>query len=523
MIIKGASRSGPLGLAAHLGNAEKNERVTLLETRGTVAQDLKGALVEMDALALGTRCTKPLYHAALSPAMPHRLTPEQREEAIDALEEKLGLTGQPRVVVMHEKYGREHIHVVWSRIDLDKMGAVPDSHNYRKHEEVARDLERRFGHERVQGAHVGREGVTRPPRTPSRAELRQEERTGIKGKDVRAEITELFRSSDNADAFKASLTDKGYILAKGDRRDFVIVDRAGGIHSLARRIEGVKAAQLREFMSGISRDDAKSLAENQAVIDERRRLTSEAMATATREKGYSGGSDYVSQSTAALTDHQKRQDALDKKIDKEISNRIDRMFGEPSSGRDSSGDGSETQIDAAQSEFKRRSERIQKELHPFAPSEHELPTAQRDFRREGEKTTLDHRGDGFPQESDMVADASFGDQTSLANSNDRAKARYQKILEFLYGSANLQESEQRKQAEEKAFQEGKDREERVKLEFMSDKPKGFEDSRTTDAERAHARYLRIERQLRDENWQGHEDLEPDRQQGAPAGGHSRSR
>ena len=333
MIIKGTSRSGPLGLAAHLGNAEKNERVTLLETRGTVAQDLRGALVEMDALALGTRCTKPLYHAALSPAMPHRLTPEQREEAIDALEEKLGLTGQPRIVVMHEKYGREHIHVVWSRIDLDKMRAVPDSHNYRKHEEVARDLERRFGHERVQGAHIEREGVERPARTPSRAELRQEERTGIKGKEVRVQVTELFRSSDNADAFKAALTDKGYILAKGDKRDFVVVDRAGGIHSLARRIEGVKAAELREFMSGIARDDVASLAENQTVIDERRRLAYEATDAAKKEKSYSGGGDYVSQSSAAQRDHRKRQGALDKKADREISDRIERLLGDSSSER----------------------------------------------------------------------------------------------------------------------------------------------------------------------------------------------
>jgi hypothetical protein len=49
VIIKGKSRSGPSALAAHLGNAEANEQVTLLETRGTVADDLRGALVEMDA------------------------------------------------------------------------------------------------------------------------------------------------------------------------------------------------------------------------------------------------------------------------------------------------------------------------------------------------------------------------------------------------------------------------------------------------------------------------------------------
>ncbi len=166
MIIKGKSRAGPQQLATHLGNAEKNERVSLIETRGTVAQDLRGALVEMDAYAVGTRCEKSLYHAAISPEPPHRLTREQRGEAIDALEAKLGLIGHARVVVMHEKLGRQHIHVVWSRIDLEKMRSVSDSHNYRKHEEVARDLERRFGHDRVQGAHHERDG-SRAPRPHS--------------------------------------------------------------------------------------------------------------------------------------------------------------------------------------------------------------------------------------------------------------------------------------------------------------------------------------------------------------------
>src|SRR5665213_372600 len=121
MIIKGKSRAAPQQLATHLGNAEKNERVSLVETRGTLAQDLRGALVEMGAHAAGTNCEKPLYHAAISPEPPHRLTDEQRAKAIDLLEAKLGLDGHARVVVMHDKLGRQHIHVVWSRIDLARM------------------------------------------------------------------------------------------------------------------------------------------------------------------------------------------------------------------------------------------------------------------------------------------------------------------------------------------------------------------------------------------------------------------
>jgi hypothetical protein len=133
----------------------------------------------MEAVAAGTRTTKPFYHGSINTRADERLTDEQRMQAIDRLEAALGLTGQARVVVVHEMEGREHCHIVWSRIDLERMAAISDSHNYRKHEEVARALEREFGHQRVQGAHIEREGKERPKRTPSHSEMLQAERTGI--------------------------------------------------------------------------------------------------------------------------------------------------------------------------------------------------------------------------------------------------------------------------------------------------------------------------------------------------------
>ncbi len=311
MIIKGSSRAGPTALAAHLLNAETNETVRVLETRGTVATDLRGALIEMDSYALGTRCQKSLYHAAISPAPPHRLTEAQRQEAVDALEEKLGLTGHARAIVIHEKMGREHLHIVWSRIDVCTMRSVSDSHNYRKHEEVARDLERTFGHDRVQGAHHERQGIERPARTPSRSELRQEERTSIKSKEVTAEITAAFRASDGAEAFRAALEDKGYTLAKGDRRDFVLIDRKGGVHSLARRITGVKAAALRGFMEPIDRETLPDVARVQRRIDSERKQAEQDRISARHEKAYGRGDDYVSQASAAQKDFAGRQQRLD--------------------------------------------------------------------------------------------------------------------------------------------------------------------------------------------------------------------
>jgi hypothetical protein len=308
MIIKGKSRAGPQQLATHLGNAEKNERVSLVEVRGPIAQDLRGAFVEMDAYALGTHCEKSLYHAAISPEPPHRLTDEQRTAAVDALEARLGLDGHARVIVMHEKLGRQHIHVVWSRIDLGKMRSVSDGHNYRKHEEVARDLERRFGHDRIQGAHHERDGVERPDRTPSRAELQQQERTGITGSGVKEEVTAAFRASDGPVAFRVALEERGYLLARGDRRDYVIIDRKGGVHSLARRIDGMKAAALREFMAALNPESVPFIEHAREIIAERERRARELKQPHDEVRthaGYAPTDDYVSQPRAALQDQRR--------------------------------------------------------------------------------------------------------------------------------------------------------------------------------------------------------------------------
>lgn len=251
MVIKGGARGSAGGLATHLQRTDTNERAEVKELRDVAADDLDGALREMEAVAAGTRSKRPLYHASINTDPNERLTPEQQAIAIDRLEAALGLTGQPRAVVEHVKEGREHVHVVWSRIDLEHMRAIPDSHNYRKHEEVARELEREFGHKRVQGAHAEREGVERPERTPSHAEMQQAERTGLTPQQAREQITAIRQSTDSGKAFAAALEQEGWTIARGDRRDFVVIDPYGETHSLARRIEGMKAKDVRQFMADV--------------------------------------------------------------------------------------------------------------------------------------------------------------------------------------------------------------------------------------------------------------------------------
>jgi hypothetical protein len=265
VIIKGTSCSGAARLASHLTRTDTNERAEVKEISGTVAEDLLGALREMESVAAGARTTKPFYHGSINTREDERLTDEQRTHAIDKLEAALGLTGQARVVVIHEKEGREHCHIVWSRINLDRMAAISDSHNYRKHEEVARSLEKEFGLERVQGAHVERGDQPRPGRTPSHREMLQAERTGLSTAHAKALITGIWLTTNNGKEFQAALAEKGWMLARGDRRDFVAIDTKGGVHSIARRIDGAKAADVRERFSDIDPRDLKSVAEAKQV------------------------------------------------------------------------------------------------------------------------------------------------------------------------------------------------------------------------------------------------------------------
>jgi len=134
----------------------------------------------------------------------------------------------------------------------------------------------------VQGAHIEREGKERPKRTPSHAEMLQAERTGMSPQEAKEKITELWRNTDTGQAFAAALEKNGWILARGDRRDFVVIDPMGGTHSLSRRIEGANAKDVRARMADIDPARLPTVAEAKQVQRERR--AQEATIGATKEQ-----------------------------------------------------------------------------------------------------------------------------------------------------------------------------------------------------------------------------------------------
>lgn len=115
MILKASQRSGAAQLGQHLLKTEENEHVEVHEVRGFMSENVMGAMKEAQAMAKGTRCKQYLFSVSLNPPETENVAIEVFEGALASIEEKLGLQGQPRMVVFHEKEGRRHAHAVSSR------------------------------------------------------------------------------------------------------------------------------------------------------------------------------------------------------------------------------------------------------------------------------------------------------------------------------------------------------------------------------------------------------------------------
>jgi hypothetical protein len=147
LILKGNQRGSGQKLATQLLNADNNQRIEILELRGSIARDLRGAFEEWSAYAKATQCRKYLYSLSINPDPQQGvLARAQYFDLIERAEKELGLSSQPRAVVFHvHNDGREHYHVVWSRIDIEKSKALQMSHDRLKLRRVAQEFARDHG------------------------------------------------------------------------------------------------------------------------------------------------------------------------------------------------------------------------------------------------------------------------------------------------------------------------------------------------------------------------------------------
>jgi hypothetical protein len=237
MILKGNQRGGGRQMALHLLNGLDNEHVTVHEVSGFIADDVLGALNEAHALSKATKCKQFMYSLSLNPPQDKKVPVADFEAALEKVEKKLALEGQPRVIVFHEKEGRRHAHCVWSRIDAGEMKAINMSFDRDKLNGISKSLFLEHGWTLPDGFRDKSRGN---PLNYSREEWQQAARIGRKATDIKRELQESWAASDNRKSFENALGELGYVLARGDRRGYVAVDVYGEVYPLNKRKLGLE-------------------------------------------------------------------------------------------------------------------------------------------------------------------------------------------------------------------------------------------------------------------------------------------
>jgi hypothetical protein len=231
MILKASQRGGARQLAGHLLNAHDNDHITVLELRGFAGETLHEALDEARAIASGTRCQQFLFSVSVNPPKDGQAREEDFLDAIARAEERLGLNDQARAIILHEKNGRRHAHVVWSRIDADRMTAINLPFFKQRLTELSRELYLEHGWSLPEGlrTHGGKS-----PLNFTLAEWQQAKRLDRYPREIKQLFQEAWARSDSGLALKHALADRGFFLAAGDRRGVVALDVEGNVFAVSR-------------------------------------------------------------------------------------------------------------------------------------------------------------------------------------------------------------------------------------------------------------------------------------------------
>lgn len=127
------------------------------------------------------------------------------------------------------------------------MKAVNLPHFKRKLTDLSKELYLEHGWQLPNGlAHAG----GKSPLNFTLAEWQQARRLKIDPREVKQIFQDAWARSDNATSFGNALAERGYFLAKGDRRAFVAVDVNGNVFDASRWI-GIKTKDAREKLGGI--------------------------------------------------------------------------------------------------------------------------------------------------------------------------------------------------------------------------------------------------------------------------------
>src|SRR3954462_6631269 len=249
MVVKGNLHPDGQKLAAYLITGKKGERAELVELRGFASSDIREAFIDVHIQAAeATQCEKPFFHSYIRLPEAEELFRGQWKHVADRIEKQLGFEGQGRAIAFHHQPGgNTHMHIAWSRIDLEQRRAHDPGLYKNKLKEISRELECELGLTRISSERP----AGRKTRAPGRKEFEQARRLGTGIAEIREAIRACWDSAEDGRSFMAALAAYSHVLARGERRDFVIVDHAGGLHALSKRITGATAAEIRTRLADL--------------------------------------------------------------------------------------------------------------------------------------------------------------------------------------------------------------------------------------------------------------------------------
>jgi hypothetical protein len=239
MVLRGSIRGNGSQLADYLLRKGENETVQVFDIRGTSQPDnLKKSLLEMSlSVELSGRTKKGLYHVVICPrpGEDKTMSNEQWFRAAEIIEQQRGFTGQKRVMVMHEKDGRLHMHVAWERYNHETGKILCNKHSHRDEQHARRKMEIEFGHQLT--------------------DEKNKERPVLK-----LLLAELWAKHATGKEFLKAVEKAGYIVAKQEgRRPYAIINSKGRSFELVKEIPKVRIRQVRERLKGIQLPDKNQI------------------------------------------------------------------------------------------------------------------------------------------------------------------------------------------------------------------------------------------------------------------------
>ncbi|MBV9678668.1 MAG: relaxase/mobilization nuclease domain-containing protein, partial [Acidobacteriaceae bacterium] len=267
MIIKGNRHNHGAKLARYLITPGQGERAQLAELRGFGSHDddIVNAFRFVHVMAEAQAIKNPFFHVQVRLPADEELQPEQWQHTADRIEERLGLTNQPRAVSFHidEQTGDRHMHIAFSLIDGETLKAKELPFFKMRLKSLARELERELDLTRVKNE---REGPIKY--AAKKQETEQARRLDYDKDEFRNTVRACWDLSQDGRSFESELAVHGLMLAAGDQRGLVVVNEQGGVISLGKRLLDINKKAMLEHLADLPLENLPSVDQARSLLQE---------------------------------------------------------------------------------------------------------------------------------------------------------------------------------------------------------------------------------------------------------------